>query len=48
MTTLERLEAWRRSGVITSEQHASLAYHFRRDWQVALSRQKDGQTFVVT
>lgn len=32
MTTLERLEAWRQSGVITPEQHASLTYHFRRDW----------------
>ena len=32
MTTLERLDAWRQAGVITPEQHASLAYLSRRDW----------------
>jgi hypothetical protein len=32
MTTLERLDAWRDSGVITPEQHASLRHLTRRDW----------------
>ncbi|HJU42793.1 MAG TPA: hypothetical protein VJ691_08255 [Vicinamibacterales bacterium] len=32
MTTLERLDAWKNAGVITSEQHASLTYLSRREW----------------